>query len=70
MKVFNVYLNGEYVGQTSAPTKIEAKSWIGNNVIITHMGEWKKTFDGYDYHTTTGRTYSFVKRTNPKENGQ
>lgn len=60
---FKVYRNGEYKGDTFTASLREAKQWIreGKVFIGTHMGEWKRTVNGYRYHTTVGTTIEFVR---------
>ncbi len=58
---YAVLLNGEHVADLQTATKAEAKQWIKDHVLSTHMGEWCKTKNGIEYATTIGRYYQFVK---------
>lgn len=59
VKGFAVYCNDIYVGFVAKRTKKAVKDWIRFGVISTHMGEFRKSLDGYEYHTTIGRNYAF-----------
>lgn len=61
MKTFTVYLNDSRVDKIKTADFKDAKRWIKVNVFSTHMGEWRKTTDGYVYYTTIGRVYRFIR---------
>lgn len=57
---YKVMLNGVEKA-TIQGNKTACKMWIRDNVIHTHMGEWRRTPFGYEYSTTIGRYYQFQK---------
>lgn len=58
-QVYLVYRNGELCERITG-TKRSAKLWVAANVTSTHMGSWRKAYDGYRYDTTIGVYYAFV----------
>lgn len=55
--MFSIYKNEKLVGKTSKP-----KSWVKENVISTHMGQWINFSNGdFEYATTIGEYYKFKK---------
>jgi hypothetical protein len=60
MKPFSVFMNGECVGELDGNSQESAKRWVRKNVYDTHVGEWRKIPEGYEYNTTIGRYYTFA----------
>jgi hypothetical protein len=58
---FKIVLNGKTIGSTLSATKADCKKWVKDNILFTHMGEWRKIQGGYEYSTTVGRYYQFIK---------
>lgn len=58
--MFHITLNGELVAKCPS-TKSAAREWIKAHVLSTHMGQWVKLPCGYEYRTTIGRYYQFIK---------
>lgn len=58
--MYSVYLNDNLVGQCQA-SKRAAKEWLDSQIIGTHMCQWIRYPDGYEYATTIGRYYRFRK---------
>ena len=57
-----IYCNGKYVGTIFDSGITAAKEWIKNKARIgTHIGEWFETTTGYEYTTTVGQYYEFVR---------
>ena len=59
MKNMKVILNGVCIDTILGASISGAKNWIKKNLTYTHMGEWSKFPQGFEYSTTIGRYYSF-----------
>ena len=62
-KVFLVYKNDSLKTDVIDATKSAAKKWVRENVLSTHIGEWRKTSEGYEYATSIGAYYQFRRHT-------
>ena len=58
--MYNIYYNDRLVGQCIA-SKRGMQKWLDTQIIGTHMAQWVKYYDGYEYATTIGRYYRFRK---------
>lgn len=63
---FAVILNDKYFGDI-APNKESIKIYLRKYLKSTHMGQLIKTSKGYQYSTTIGRYYEFIKYNPEKE---
>lgn len=61
MKHFNIYVNDIKLLFTIPATKAAAKQYIRTFLKSTHMGGWVKVKNGYEYNTTIGKYYRFIK---------
>ncbi len=59
MKQFNVYLNDKWIDKIYG-SKAEARRWVARNVTSTHMGQWIRLSNGFEYATTIGQYYQFI----------
>lgn len=60
MTGLKVTLNEKPMGTIPWKTSLSAaKDWVAENVTYTHMGEWRKLDDGFEYATTVGAYYKF-----------
>ena len=56
---FRVWCNDKHLGTIPA-TKRAAREFIRDRARIgTHMGQWIKKLNGYEYATTVGQYYQF-----------
>lgn len=60
-KLFTVYMNDEKLPHLVNATLRDAKMFIRGYVVSTHMGQWRKINGGYEYATTIGRYYKFIR---------
>lgn len=56
-----VWKNGSHIANLWPATKAHAKRYIKKEVTSTHMGQWRKLPDGWEYSTTIGAYYTFKK---------
>ena len=62
MKVYkNVELNPAPIDILHLDSLAACKRWVKANVWSTHIGEWINHVDGFEYATTIGEYYLFVK---------
>jgi hypothetical protein len=61
MKKMQIYKNGNLIDTLWYPNLAAAKAWVKAKIIFTHMGEWRKIKNGYEYATTVGAYYQFLK---------
>lgn len=60
-KQFSIYLNDTKLLFTIPATKRDAVAFIKRYLTSTHMGGWRKVPGGYEYATTIGKYYRFVR---------
>lgn len=61
-KRFAIIVNGVELMFDIPATKKAAQDYIRRYLVSTHMGQWVRIPGGYEYHTTIGKYYSFVKK--------
>lgn len=62
---FKIFVNGIELLFTIEGTKRAAQAHIKRYLVATHMGQWVKTADGYEYNTTIGKNYEFIRVRGP-----
>ncbi len=60
-KRFTIYVNDTKLLFDIPATKKAAQAFIRRYLTDTHMGGWVKTHGGYEYNTTIGKYYRFVR---------
>lgn len=58
---FTIYVNGVKLLFDIPATKRDAQRYIRMFLVSTHMGQWVKIHGGYEYNTTIGKNYTFVR---------
>jgi len=61
MRHFTIYVNDTRLLFTIPATKRAAESFIKRSLVSTHMGQWIRLPEGYEYATTIGKYYRFVR---------
>lgn len=61
VEMFLVSMNGESVGVVQGVSLTSAKRWVKKNITSTHMGEWRRVERGFEYATTIGQYFLFVR---------
>jgi hypothetical protein len=58
---FTIFVNGTELLFKIPGTKLAAQRHIKVFLKDTHMGRWVKVHGGYEYETTIGKYYSFLR---------